>query len=197
MKPIPLRSFVAPSPSVLNFLRSQVRNAFELPGAQCAAFREQKRGFGTDGFGRCVHVPREPCRRLATARKGFIESRITIQEAAAFSLKSTRNASRTRNTIPSYRRNFSTTSFTNSWHIFGGSQRRQVAGLQTPPPPLDAMGDAPTPLGFESLGRMTRAANEYKMRCTELDEHGNVTMVSGEFKKSELIAKVCTCQLPD
>ena len=27
------------------------------------------------------------------------------------------------------------------------------------------------------------------MRCTELDEHGNVTLVSGEFKKSELIAK--------
>jgi magnesium transporter len=37
---------------------------------------------------------------------------------------------------------------------------------------------------------MSRSANELKMRCTELDEHGNVTMVSGEFKKSELIAKV-------
>lgn len=36
---------------------------------------------------------------------------------------------------------------------------------------------------------MTRATNELKMRCTELDEHGNVTLVSGEFKKSELIAK--------
>jgi magnesium transporter len=40
------------------------------------------------------------------------------------------------------------------------------------------------------LGRMVRTANELKMRCTELDEHGNVTLVSGEFKKSELIAKV-------
>jgi magnesium transporter len=37
---------------------------------------------------------------------------------------------------------------------------------------------------------MVRTANELKMRCTELDEHGNVTLVSGEFKKSELIAKV-------
>ncbi|OAK98055.1 cora-domain-containing protein [Phaeosphaeriaceae sp. SRC1lsM3a] len=34
-----------------------------------------------------------------------------------------------------------------------------------------------------------RPTNELKMRCTELDEHGNVTLVSGEFKKSELIAK--------
>ena len=37
-----------------------------------------------------------------------------------------------------------------------------------------------------------RPTNELKMRCTELDEHGNVTLVSGEFKKSELIAKVRT-----
>ncbi|PVH94073.1 cora-domain-containing protein [Periconia macrospinosa] len=51
----------------------------------------------------------------------------------------------------------------------------------------DALGD-PTS-SFETLGRVTRSANELKMRCTELDEHGNVTMVSGEFKKSELIAK--------
>ncbi|KAJ4297824.1 magnesium ion transporter [Kalmusia sp. IMI 367209] len=51
------------------------------------------------------------------------------------------------------------------------------------------MGDAPIPLGFEGLGRMTRTANEQRMRCTELDDQGNVTMVSGEFKKSELIAK--------
>jgi hypothetical protein len=46
------------------------------------------------------------------------------------------------------------------------------------------------PTGFgSSLGRISRPANELKMRCTELDEHGNVTLVSGEFKKSELIAK--------
>ena len=29
-----------------------------------------------------------------------------------------------------------------------------------------------------------------KLRCTEFDENGNVTVVDGEFKKSELIAKV-------
>ena len=35
-----------------------------------------------------------------------------------------------------------------------------------------------------------KASSELKLRCTELDENGNVTLVSGEFKKSELIAKV-------
>jgi len=41
-----------------------------------------------------------------------------------------------------------------------------------------------------SLGRVNRPSNELKLRCTELDENGNVTLVSGEFKKSELIQKV-------
>lgn len=43
-----------------------------------------------------------------------------------------------------------------------------------------------------SLGRTisAKAAAQPKLRCTELDENGNVVLASGEFKKSELIAKV-------
>lgn len=43
-----------------------------------------------------------------------------------------------------------------------------------------------------NLGRTmaAKAANEPKLRCTEFDENGNVVLVNGEFKKSELIAKV-------
>jgi magnesium transporter len=49
-----------------------------------------------------------------------------------------------------------------------------------------------------SLGRhiSAKAAAQPKLRCTELDENGNVSMASGEFKKSELIAKVCRL-IPD
>ena len=53
--------------------------------------------------------------------------------------------------------------------------------------------DLPIPFlsdsGGPTLGRM-KAANDLKLRCTEFDEHGNVVVVDGEFKKSELIAKV-------
>lgn len=44
-----------------------------------------------------------------------------------------------------------------------------------------------------SLGRhiSAKAAAQPKLRCTELDENGNIVLTSGEFKKSELIAKVC------
>ena len=44
-----------------------------------------------------------------------------------------------------------------------------------------------------SFGRrkIIKGANELRLRCTEFDENGNVTFMDGEFKKSELIAKVC------
>lgn len=43
-----------------------------------------------------------------------------------------------------------------------------------------------------NLGRTlaAKASNEVRLRCTEFDGNGNVTLVNGEFKKSELIAKV-------
>lgn len=55
-------------------------------------------------------------------------------------------------------------------------------------PPLPSFLDdaAGTTLG-RSKGK---AANELKLRCTEINEKGEVTLVNGEFKKSELIAKV-------
>ena len=47
--------------------------------------------------------------------------------------------------------------------------------------------------GSTNFGRRKKikGANELKLRCTEFDENGNVTFMDGEFKKSELIAKVC------
>jgi magnesium transporter len=55
-------------------------------------------------------------------------------------------------------------------------------------PFLEEGGEAP----MFNLGRnmSPKSANEAKLRCTEFDENGNVVLVNGEFKKSELIAKV-------
>lgn len=52
-------------------------------------------------------------------------------------------------------------------------------------PPLKGFLDDSTGLG----GRIIKPSNELKLRCTELDENGNVTLVNGEFKKSELISR--------
>jgi magnesium transporter len=39
------------------------------------------------------------------------------------------------------------------------------------------------------LGRIVKPNNSLKLRCTEFNENGDVTLVNGEFRKSELIAK--------
>jgi len=56
-------------------------------------------------------------------------------------------------------------------------------------PPLPSFLDD---VGGTSLGRNKagKAANELKLRCTEFDKEGKVTLMDGEFKKTELIAKV-------
>lgn len=90
-------------------------------------------------------------------------------------------------------RSFSTTQPCRAWpNIFKGrkSHAHARSGLLQPPIPPSSDDASSTGSGYgNTLGRLARSANELKMRCTELDEHGNVTLVSGEFKKSELIAK--------
>ncbi|KAI9768958.1 MAG: magnesium ion transporter [Geoglossum simile] len=58
-------------------------------------------------------------------------------------------------------------------------------------PPLGGFPDEGVDSSIFNLGRGLpgKGANEPKLRCTEFDENGNVTLVNGEFKKSELIAK--------
>lgn len=76
--------------------------------------------------------------------------------------------------------------------LSGGYDKLQK---QRPLMPDDLPGNRGGDEGVESmfpLGRTmsAKAANEPKLRCTEFDENGNVVLVNGEFKKSELIAKV-------
>lgn len=58
-------------------------------------------------------------------------------------------------------------------------------------PPLPAfLDDVGNTGGLPGRGLKGKAGNELKLRCTEIDAKGNVITVDGEFKKSELIAKV-------
>jgi magnesium transporter len=200
MKPMPLHKLAAPSPSVLSFLRAQVRHAFEPTSAPHAALKGQRCGFSTSRIKRSdnsgakkgefgTHVI-APSRSFAPLQSNSQHVRVAKSDAALVASQAlSRNLPTSLESCAPYRRTFSTTSFSKAWQLFGGRKPNPARSL-SPPPLSDVMGDAPIPIGFESLGRMTRAANELKMRCTELDDQGNVTMVSGEFKKSELIAKV-------
>lgn len=61
-------------------------------------------------------------------------------------------------------------------------------------PALSPFLDDGTEGNLFNLGRTlaAKASNELRLRCTEFDGNGNVTLVNGEFRKSELIAKVCS-----
>jgi magnesium transporter len=186
----------APSPSVLSFLRAQVKNAFDSPAAPCASLKRQRCTYTTYTRGALnVQKPGEICPK-ETQAEGLPAIRRTAQQQcklfpSAFGTPLPHhNASRSMScTSEPYRhRNFSTSRAQNVWDMFKSARRKKLAQLQAPSPP--ASDDSPGTAGFgSSLGRIMRPANELKMRCTELDEHGNVTLVSGEFKKSELIAK--------
>lgn len=73
------------------------------------------------------------------------------------------------------------------WGIWRQRKGRESAPLEPNdlPSPLTGLSDE-----HSSLGRVLKSGNELKLRCTEFDETGRVTLVNGEFKKSELIQKV-------
>lgn len=74
------------------------------------------------------------------------------------------------------------------WHYRKRNESRELRPGDLPPIPnfLDDVGST----GFGGRGKKGKAGNELKLRCTEIDDRGNVTTVNEEFKKSELIAKV-------
>lgn len=78
------------------------------------------------------------------------------------------------------------------WKRSSGRKSDADAKARELPPLPSFLGDT----AGTTLGR-TKAAkpgSELKLRCTEIDENGNVITVNGEFKKSQLIAKVCATQ---
>ena len=81
---------------------------------------------------------------------------------------------------------FTTSRHTGIWKLFGRkkrlSSRKDVSETNSP---LSSFLDESA-----GLGKIAKPMNELKLRCTEFDENGKVTLMNGEFKKSELIAKV-------
>lgn len=68
--------------------------------------------------------------------------------------------------------------------------RARRAGPPLEPDDLPEVDHEGTNSMFNTRRQLSKkAASEPRLRCTEVDENGNVILVDGEFKKSELIAK--------
>jgi magnesium transporter len=175
----------APSPSVLSFLRAQVKNAFESPAAQCAGSGSQRCTYSSSS--RAIWGAQRTGEGCIGSASGRIAQQQCATVQAAFNGPQLLRTSTRPLECSLSRRTFTTSRPQNVWDMFKSKRQRKLAQLQAPTPPTE---DSPGGAGYGSgLGRIMRPTNELKMRCTELDEHGNVTLVSGEFKKSELIAK--------
>lgn len=75
------------------------------------------------------------------------------------------------------------------WRPWGHKQKTPKP-LKADDTPLTSLEGAEATMFTLGRNMSAKAANEAKLRCTEFDENGNVVLVNGEFKKSELIAKV-------
>lgn len=170
-----------PSPAVLRFLRIQAES-HSFFAAQKQSCWARTRAFHNGN-------PRASLIRLdgggSSGRKvaGSIHSRHHLNVAVR-STTSTRLKARITSFPPGIRHNSSSTQpLFKRWHRI----RQNTAGPLQP-------NDLPSSGGFlddsASLSRIVKPTNELQLRCTEFDENGNVTLVNGAFKKSELIAKV-------
>lgn len=199
-----------PSPAVLRFLRIQAESLTFLASQRRTCWTSQtSRGNDQCATGKNAHIRGQGDGAFGHARRGFQSSsqgktRLPPSSPSSSLAHTPRslqgNTSFQRNTpIQNHRhhgtaggtaggaRAFATTvparTWLRPWHRV---RQKKGAGPLQP-------NDLPAPSLLDdnaSLSRIVKPTNELQLRCTEFDEHGNVTLVNGAFKKSELIAKV-------
>ena len=180
-------SFSAPSANLLRFLSAQSDGcARNFP--KC---KHQRRCFSARGSLPLTNAPNETRlrNRTSTNQPSFIPGLTPLRPRPLSNLSNSKSHPlRTFTSTPKRSRNL----------------LRRILGLHRQPPqeklrPDDLPVNPGVEEGYEgnmfSIGRglAAKASNEPRLKCTELDENGNVTLVNGEFRKSELIAKVRIC----
>ncbi|KAJ9612618.1 magnesium ion transporter [Cladophialophora chaetospira] len=161
-----MNSPLAPSRSLLRFLRSQSAIVFEAsssvppttpPCRYLSTYPPRRRRTSPEDK---WHPQREPC-KLLPAPKYCPPRPPQFRNASTESRKS---------------------SFWRRWF-----RQREADARTSPNSGYDETSEQLFNLS-RALSRNSSGA-ELKLRCTEFDANGSVTMVSGEFRKSELIAK--------
>jgi magnesium transporter len=198
-----------PSSSLLKFLRLQSESL-------CFFSPNPRPGFIFDHAAPRGPLPRShvslttsksSSRRLSTAavghatiEAGFLNLDFLWPHAASEGLlpKLSGNVARIKepgcpNALPSQRHTYSSHSV--KWHekLWGPASKKGGRPLQPDdlPGPLGSlMEDGSDSIFSKGRSISAKAAAQPILRCTELNENGNVVLASGEFKKSELIAKV-------
>ncbi|KAL4963885.1 CorA family magnesium transporter [Aspergillus stella-maris] len=171
-----------PSASLLRFLRAQSESVLYSTNQPSACRR-----FSTKlpaRSSKLASLGKPLCRPDCAFSDATILSRNYTPRCENSLLPSSTNAFQTPARPPQCR-NFSTTKNRSILKRFWDFKRKKPAPENRGPSLLDDTD------GGLSLARAlaAKASNELRLRCTEFDINGNVTLMNGEFKKSELIAK--------
>ncbi|KAL4883876.1 hypothetical protein BJY04DRAFT_183429 [Aspergillus karnatakaensis] len=185
LSPSPLKPSV-PSASLLRFLRAQSESALTKQPSACrhASTKFPTRSpnllpsYKTSNPALCERQPRQTrlFSNVALPSQARVAPRCHLTSPAAFEPLSKSHQSR----------NFSSTKARSVLRKLFGRNKAAAENRHRGPSLLDDGGD-----GGLGLARAlaAKASNELRLRCTEFDINGNVTLMNGEFRKSELIAK--------
>jgi magnesium transporter len=190
-----------PSRSLLRFLRSQTEVAFFNPSHACdsaSALRLGRQASATTssaaarGKARAISTT---CQRRAavTLEASFFDLRPFLKRSSTIKKKAcdaellprlygTRSDVPAKDDVLGDAQNI-------SWQerLWGSSAKKGSTPLK--PDDLPSHGDGSSMFNNRRQPS-AKAALEPRLRCTEVDENGEVILVDGEFKKTELIAKV-------
>ncbi|OOF93483.1 hypothetical protein ASPCADRAFT_173305 [Aspergillus carbonarius ITEM 5010] len=189
----------APSASLLRFLRSQSDSFFFTANPttsgrslNAAQSHHQPHAFPLSRTSDWTHINPAPCRAtlessllsfpsLSARPRGIARCRASLVQRSSTSPSCLPHAQSSR---------ASSTKSKSLWRRLFAFKRNKAAESKhfvRHPPALISEGTE----GSFNIGRglVARASNEPRLRCTEFDSNGDVTLVNGEFKKSELIAK--------
>lgn len=192
----------APSPNLLRFLRSQSDSFFftSNPTKQKANTVKVTSNRWNTGRANWIRLSPAPC--LAQIEASFLPVWPAVKTSTS------RKSSQLRTSLTSHPgairslecanlsshdslRNISTKSrrWWHNWLFKKGSYQKWKNSTS---PPITSFTDDGAEGNLFNLGRTlaSKTLDEPRLRCTEFDENGNVTLVNGEFRKSELIAKV-------
>lgn len=198
---VPSLKPMAPSPNLLRFLRSQSDSFFftSNPTKSKANTTSDRWNHGKYGRKNWIHLNPAPCLaqieasllpvwpsvKIPTSRKSSqLRTSLTIRPEAIRSnecVNSPRHVA-SRNASINTRR---------WWHNWFKQAASYQKWKNSTTPPVTSFTDEGAEGNLFNLGRtLASKSHEPRLRCTEFDENGNVTLVNGEFRKSELIAKV-------
>jgi magnesium transporter len=199
-------SFPAPSRSLLRYLRAQSEGLTYLEsgnGASCTSFGDPFRCPLRGSSARAKQSSRALCTSKPRRMSADLQAGILNIDAILpkFLRKPRRTATVSEAQVLAASRRYASDDHTPSvlckpsWQerIFGSQASRSASKAAARAAKFsqeDMPGQGPGHIFSASRTQAAKAALEPRLRCTEVDENGEVIMVDGEFKKSELIAKV-------